>query len=745
MSDERALRALLRFEADRQSVGAVNNATDSVNTRLKQLDAQAQRTQSNLQKWDRAAQSLGRVAQMAAVAGAAISGPLLGAAALYVSKTGAAEATSRGWLAATKDLASSYERIGRVVSGQILPGLERVATLSKVVAGSVEKNPGAVNAALAVGGGLLGLSLLANVTRDVMVLGKVVLDASTYLKGILAAQAAASGAGGLALGGAALTGGAIAGTVLGGVGLGLGVNELLARTIGGPFQTTGKIVTDVGYLMGRVFDQLTGQQTDDKAKKFALMLAYLTGEISKATFDLGRAGLNRTYGAGLIGPPAPPGYYNQPTGQDPHFIAQQRLARITDARAAALPVYQQYQAAQSANSANYEANDTAIRMNYLKSSMAAEADYNKSRTREVRDFNAGEKQIERDYNHTRLQQLRDFAENEQRTERDYYEQRTKAAAAFDLETQRAEQDHQDDLRRLQADHQDRARDLAAAGDALGFVKEQRAYERERAESEKQYQKDTGRRNQDYALQLADAEHAFAEQRADRLADFAQAQDDAKKAYDDAKAQRADQQRQRLADEKADFEERQRHAKADFKQQLADNLDHYGKVQKQLTDAFTDQLNAIDPILTGMTNIAKQKFQETSDEFAKFLQGVKSQIGGGPGYCAPGFHWDNQTKSCMPDRPAAPPPTGGSACPPGSHWDNQLKTCVPDRTQSGTSVLGADAILSSLGRSSSATVNLGGISLAAGAGGVAGLLPAVLELVESQLTEAFNQLASGVGS
>src|SRR5690606_21519979 len=113
---------------DRASATQAVNATTGLEDRLKRVEAQARRTNAALD-WRSAGESIGRVAATIGALGASITGPLVGAAALFVARAGEADSTSRQWLATTSRVEAAYGRVGRVVAIQILPALEQAANL----------------------------------------------------------------------------------------------------------------------------------------------------------------------------------------------------------------------------------------------------------------------------------------------------------------------------------------------------------------------------------------------------------------------------------------------------------------------------------------------------------------------------------------------------------------------------------------------------------------------------------------
>ncbi len=109
------------------------------------------------------AAKLGDVAKVASVAGAALSGGLVLAAQQYITNAQTSTTVSRQWLAATWEIGDAYNRVGKVVAGELIPYLNAAAGIAGKLAGFAEQNPKLVGGAvelgktMLVGGGLTAL------------------------------------------------------------------------------------------------------------------------------------------------------------------------------------------------------------------------------------------------------------------------------------------------------------------------------------------------------------------------------------------------------------------------------------------------------------------------------------------------------------------------------------------------------------------------------------------------------------
>lgn len=658
--EERLLKILLRYVTDVKSVEQAKAAAAKLTeaekavgkagldagqqvaagaafaeARMALLEKRTRLVIREVERLNRQAEALSRTSRTIAGTGALIAGPLVAAATAYVTQAGRAEDTSRKWSRATERISDAYQDIGRVSARDILPYLERAADLAETLAGLAERHPDAVRAALGIGGGLLALGTLGTLAAqgirlyaDVKLLAAAALQNTAADKMLLAAQGQAgvaaagrgAGVGGVGAAGAVATALPLVGVVAavfaaqqylgwraarGEFGPGPGV---VARgAVGNPDMLAGIVSTAVGGVIGRVL-----------------------GPLTQAVIGLNRAlGILPTRDANARNTNA-----LQSRAPGP------RIGSLADA----LPLFIAYQQQLATAEKDYGLRRVQIVQDYVARGIALEQDYQeqrgrlvgefaKSQGRALRDFLQNESRTQRDHADRTALQLRDFAQNEQRAEASYYQQRLQRARDFDLETQRAEEDHQARLRQFQDDHADRARDLAGAQDALGLVKEQRRYEKERRQAEEEYAKTARRRNEDYGRELADREEAFREQREQRLVDFEQQQADQKEQFQKDRAERLADFRQRRTDERNDFNERladlaAQHDKtkaqndANFEATLRD-LDTQHRTEKDRLKAdFVERLNDLDAALLGEQKKRQEYYRRMAIDLEDFLRAVR---------------------------------------------------------------------------------------------------------------------------
>lgn len=663
MADERTLRALLRFGIKREDIDEAKRGIRDVEGLLKDVERQMDRL-------SQAGEKISSVGMRLTAFGAAISGPFVLAARSYVQYAGQADEYSRRWLAATEDLEQSTIRIGRVAAEQLLPFLESAADLMERVAQFAEDNPGAIKAAVAIGGGATALGTLATTVGQLAVtvgaVGKIVAGLGLTGGGAAAAGGAAgtAGAGALsgeaalaAMGGGPLAGGlgagAITGIVAAAIGAGVIRVELTKEALGavgiapesglGSFITAGLDVTGVGGIV-RAFEELSGIDIGGVAKDL-LGLSESIDELGEGTAGGGGEIIPRAALDAYIA-------YQQNVEEKEREHGEARQAIIED-----------YNAAVEAEMRGYEERRAQLIEDFEERRAQATADFERRRERIERDFYRARELAAADFAASQVAAAADFARQEARAEQSYYAQRARRARDFGIEMARMEQDHQRQMRRLREDHEARETDLIAARDALGLVREQRSYERQRQDAEEDYQVRASRRNQDFAREMADMEAAFREQRAMRLEDFQRRQAEAQAAFEARRQQELEEYEQRRADEQEDFDLREQQEKKHHTQMLielaAQHLrellrmyNHRNSVLRELDNrhrhelsrmrtAFGQQLAALGIHLNAEKTVAVGYYALMKADFRNWLRAMRNEIrastpAGVPYYQAGGY-------------------------------------------------------------------------------------------------------------
>lgn len=671
-------------------------ATAFAAARMELLEKRTRLVNAEVEKLKRNAGALQQISASIAGAGALIAGPFVAAALAYTSQAGRAEETSRKWGRTTAQIADAYQDVGRVAARTLLPLLERAADLAEVVARLAEQHPGAVAAALGIGGGLLALGTLGTIAAqgirlyaDVKLLGAAALQNVAADKMLAAAGLQSGGAGAGGLGSLAL--------------------------FAGPAGLAAAALAGMQYFGWRAASGAYGPGSQSVARGAAGDPNALAGILSVA--------FGRALGGALV--PLVQAVSGQ-RGQSPtvNQMGSRPGGTSPATFGAAVQLYASYQQQLIAFEQDYGRRKTQIILDYAKRGIEIEqqyqedrariaADFSKSQGRELRDFLENERRTQREYAERVRLQLRDFARGEERAEQGYYEQRLKRARDFDIETQRAEEDHQARLLEFQADHADRARDFAGAQDALGLVKEQRRYEKERQQEELAYSKEARRRNEDYARELDDGEQAFREQREQRLADFEQQQADQKEQFQKDRAER-----------KADFAQRRADERQDFQQRLADLDAQHIKAKEKNEANFAEDLRAIDSQHTREKAKLEQDFKDRLNQLDAALLGEQKKRQ--DYYRRMALDLEDFLRAARDHQPYVP--RKDSQYPQPSSSERLVNSTTTQTSGGGSAAL---------------TVNMGGLAFQGASGQQ--LVQSVMSQVEGMLTAAFDQFSAHMGA
>jgi len=176
---------------------------NGVVTALQKIETQANEAR-------RAMQSVGRAGTQAMAAGAAILTPMILAVKKYKDTMGETEPTSARLVALSKRWEDSQVRIGRVIATEILPSLEKAMDIIEKVVAWSEENPGAISAALNIGGALVVLGGIVKVVATTISTLAGIVKVASFVGGLFGTGTAAAATGTTA---AAATGGVAAGGV----------------------------------------------------------------------------------------------------------------------------------------------------------------------------------------------------------------------------------------------------------------------------------------------------------------------------------------------------------------------------------------------------------------------------------------------------------------------------------------------------------------------------------------------------
>lgn len=210
---------------------------------------------------------------------------------------------------------------------------------------------------------------------------------------------------------------------------------------------------------------------------------------------------------------------------------------------------------------------------------------------------------------------RNFEEQNRQAEINYVQERARIIRDGGLEIQRIEEQLQENLRKLRIDHEDRLEELVASRDALGIVKENQRYERERSELTRQANLEIRQRRADLALRLQDLEQNYQQERAQRLEDFNTRIEEIRNNSAEQLKELAARHQEELAEIRANRVER------------LQELDNQLKDERQRRyDYFIAQIRDLDAALLGEAELRKRRQDEMIAELDAFLLRYKEGLG-----------------------------------------------------------------------------------------------------------------------
>jgi hypothetical protein len=711
MDDEKLLKILLQFSADKNSLEQVRTGAKSVASALKEIETQAQKTRERMERLESTSVRIG-------IAGLGILRIYQQQAAAYSKVATMSDEVGRRWIEANRRLEASNVRSGKIAAEAMTPYLNLMASVNETLASIGEKYPLLAKIGLAVGGaitaaggtgaviaqvgrirsdttqllaarlqdaaankqltaaGLQGKTATANTVRDFaggawkwanspLIPGaKTALDTAGRLASVTGKSTVApallgvplTAAGGVS--GASLAAALTPLTAVLGLLAGLGGYEALAQSKAGKnagLANLGQYASVAAYGTGKA---LGG---DRLGNEWFIAMAEMTNVMDAQSAAIARAAAEgKKYNALL---------------DDPAIKAQavQEYIDYEKEKAAAAAQYAE-QVAEAEASA--EKQRLQIIENFAEQAAEAERNYAQQSAKAQRDFAAANTQARRAYEKQQGQLATDFARQEKQAEAEYYRSRLEAAQNYAIDVQRAEQDHQRNMQQMQEDHNLRVNDLVAARDAFGLVKEQRAYERERSQAEGDYSLEAQRKNQDYARQMADLERSFAENRAQRMNDYQRQVAENEQNYREQRAQRArefaSQQQERaqqhaaeMAELKAKEAEQLKLLEESRQEQLDKLKNAYLKQSQLMQTAFVDRLNAMSKSILGDTRAYEKWMIDQSRRFESELNKLGFKLGSIPGKASGGSVFDGMTYLVGEDGPELfTAPRNGSIVPAG---------------------------------------------------------------------------------
>jgi hypothetical protein len=524
------------------------------------------------------AERFGAVAQVGLGLGVGVVGGAFAFASKYVRDAKEATATTIAWKAEQEKLAKSSARIGEVVATSVLPLLQTAREISEKAADFAERNPDAIRAAINIGAvvatlGAVGVAVSKGIKlyADAKMLTAIPLQLRAGELQLAAAReqlVAAKLRAGLPTGGGVPAGPAGAASLLK-----LGP---LAAILGGAAAYTA-IGTKASQFGAKVFGY-------DSPMQFWEELIQKVQESN----------------------PALKGFID-------------RIREFTDASSDAAPVTgvrasPQFEAILKAYE-DYKRDDLALvqkhyadREKIIQDSLQAQIAENQQYLSSIRRVNSQTGSALR-------AATKSYEEQSIKEEQQYAQQRAQIIRDGGIEIQKIEAQLQESLRKLRLDHEDRVADLVANRDALGLVKEQQRYTRERSEQIRQTNLEIRQRRADLALRLQDLEQSYQQERAQRFADY----------------------QARLAEIRASAAEQLREIEASHREEInqirqqkvarLQEADAQFREERQRRNAyFIDQIRNLDAALLGERSLRDRRQKEMIAELDAFLLKYKQGLG-----------------------------------------------------------------------------------------------------------------------
>jgi hypothetical protein len=655
-SDDRVLRAVLRFSFDPSTAEKVKRGVISIEDALEQLEMQAGDAMDSLQRLSEGIQIIDIAGSELSNLGRSIVDPLRMAADAYVQQAGRAESASRDWLDASRDLEFAQYQIGRAAAQAVLPTLEKAAVLARTAADFVSENPGIIRAAMNIGAVVAGLGAVGMaVTKGIRLYTDIrtaMMAAQQFAaakmmdraadKQLVAAggMGAASGAGGAGLGAAA--GGVMARA---GTAIGVAAVAYIAAQLGeAGADIIGPMIHGEGYEESRdeknVFESLIDTMRLLGASGLAAWTAIGTAameeweireehipEIRKSLIELSIAisGVEQASEEMVEGLEQTSVYWGQALdsyidyqtdlAETERQLARERQISFEEHERDKFLSLERFQIQTERSNRDFNRDETEQWSEFLRSRNLMIEEFNRDLLLQDKQFYRDQycererfqRDEERDlqeYNRDRTRSAEEFARYESESETEYYRDRVRSAEEFGHDIERFEEEHHRRMLESQEDHSVRMRDLARSRDAIGMLQEMRDYEISRRREEEGHQLEAGQRNEDYARQLVDMEVAFAEQRQTRLDEFEYQQGQYELEYQYRREQNRREFETSMAESeteylfnrntsKKEFEKRQEESKTEYKHMRELSRAHHQLMLEDMDDDFELEMEMMD--------------------------------------------------------------------------------------------------------------------------------------------------------
>lgn len=589
--------------------------------------------------------SIGQQGQLMSMIGGGVAGGIFKAAGDYIKGLESATETSREWATQMQRIEGSQKRIGAVLASESLPLLEKGADLLGKLANFLEKNPEAAGNAMKAGLTLAGVgALVIALGKGITLVSDIAFIAATInmLKGgrdsiIAAGSFMASSRNNVQAGTMMLAASRNMGKLT--IGKFAPLNKLsptitnakpavpVPTAAGG--STLASIATVVipiavgaaaGYLTDKVFDKIEGR--DAKFEDYMTSLKQLLAVDAKALGDM----LGGKGGMGGFDPFGIRKMLNIPedlgdqwfkavrdalfkVDEDSHGAAD-GLEGISDALKNSLKRDEILAAWE-----DYIADDLELARKHAADRKKIEADAVESIRKANQDFARDMQKIAANMNSQLAKARADFASSEEKEERQYQERRA------DLIREAAEQqsemweDYQEKLRKAQEEHLERRAEFLASRDAVGLVKEKKRYAKERAEIEREFDRETSERARESTRRLEELRVQHEQERAERFAE-----------YQARLVEIRENARQEIAELQRKHAEELREIQLNRNDRLRELDLQHREERERRRNAFLAQVRELDAALLGEENLRKQYNLRMLKELDAFLLRYQKGMG-----------------------------------------------------------------------------------------------------------------------
>ncbi len=563
-----------------------------------------------------------QASQTLIVAGTALSAGILAEGNRYASSAKKPTEATEAWTRATNDLAQARTRADEVIIKQSLPIMREVAKIANVTAGFIERNPQIVPLALKAGvilAGIGGIGMLVakglRVYADIQYLaatnlqlaaaklqkdaGKDQLKAAVINSkskgaggGLFSKEGLTKGLAGAGLlteaGGATALGAALAAGL--GVAIGAGINDVLTKLTGKGAYTNQFLTVGARQVGHSVFEKVAEKRgmSVEEAQRKTLVFTALIGKLTGAVDE--NSDLWKKAAASIKGASATVSEGIAQLAGSPHEV------EIVNAYT------------------KWQADDAKLVKDAMNERIKIIAEGEKDVADITRKYADQRVNINKQFNDNRASIVTSYAAAVLEAEQQYNDQRAEIIRSANDDIKKMEEDYQESRRKAELDHADTMDELARNLDALGLVKEERRFAREKSEADRAQNLEIKRHNKEIAQRLQDLNDQFQAERAKRLEQY--------------KQDLTDNEKKRTEELKRNAEE----LKAELKQQheaqvakLKELQDGLNAERKRRQDVFIAEVRDLDAYLLGDRGQKQNYYNLMLADADRFLAAYRAKL------------------------------------------------------------------------------------------------------------------------